>query len=179
MKQFRVLALGALACLGAAMITTACKSEQEHHGSQSGSKMQGEQGEEADEEDAEEAKIPFDTAPEAVRAAIRKLAPGQSIGQVERDTEDGLTTFEVEYTSAGGKVTASLSETGEILEIERDAPTLPDAVTKAIAKAMPGAKVVKSESIQVFMYEVVVEKDGKRQEIKIAPNGEMDEEDED
>ena len=181
MKQFTTLALLAFALAGAALITTACQSERDHSGAKHAEQGENEHGEkgEAAEKDSKEDKISFASAPEAVRNAITRLAPCAKIGDVERGTEDGITTFEVEYTVGADKVTASVSETGEVLEIERAVTVLPDAVKNAIAKAMPGAKVIESESIQTFMYEVVVEKDGKRQEIKIAPNGEMDEEDED
>jgi hypothetical protein len=188
MKQFRNLGFLAFALAGTALITTACHSEREpfgtkheEHGEKGGSqatKEHAEKGEEA-EEHSKEDKIPFAEAPAAVRGAITKLAPTAKVTEVERATEDGYTTFEVEYTAGADKLTASVSETGEVLEIERAVTVLPDAVKNAIAKAMPGAKVIKSESVQTFMYEVMVEKDGKIQEIKVAPTGEMDEEDED
>lgn len=187
MKTFTTRATIALAFSAVTMFAIACQSEHGQHGSKHGEQGEKEHSDtelgakkhESKEAHEDEVKMALAQAPEAVRNAFAELAPGASAVTVERSTEDDSTIFEIEYTSGGEKATASVTEGGEVLEIERVVTTLPDAVKRAIEKSMPGAKVVKSESVQTFRYEVVVEKDGKQEALEIAPNGEMDEEDED
>ena len=146
------------------------KAEKREHGEQ------GEKGEEGDEEEV----IPFAKAPSAVRTAVLKLTTENDVKKVERASEDGLVSFEIEYMADGEKRSATMTDKGDILELEHPAKSTPEAVRAAIAKAMPDAKMGNVESVQLFYYEVAVTtKDGKKGEVKVFANGKLVDEEQD
>lgn len=123
----------------------------------------------------DEVIIKLADAPQAVRDAIAKLTADKNIKQVSRETDDGVTIFEVEYESAGKSMSADLSEKGDVLIIDTKitADSLTDAASRAIKKAYPKGTIKGTEAVQEFYYEVIVEVDGKRHEVKVTATGEV------
>lgn len=75
-------------------------------------------GDEEAEEDTREETITLGAAPEAVRTAFAKLAGADRVQKVERITEDDLTSFEIDYLVNGAKSSVTLSERGDVMELE-------------------------------------------------------------
>jgi hypothetical protein len=194
MKQAVALVLVGLGFAGGMVATMSCTSERgEAHernerlaaqghgekGEKAEKKEKGENGEKG-EKDEDEQVIPFAQAPNAVRTAMLKLTTENDVKKVERASDDDIVSFEIEYMADGEKRSATMTDKGEILELEHPAKSLPEAVKAAIAKAMPDGKMGNGESVQLFYYEVAVTtKDGKKGEVKVFANGKFVDEDED
>lgn len=191
MKQGIALVLVGLGFAGGMVATMSCTSgrseaqEKNERAAAQGHRENAERGEKGEsaekgEEGDEEEVIPFSKAPNAVRTAMAKLAAETDVKKVERASEDGLVAFEIEYMADGEKRSATMTDKGEMIEIERPAKALPEAVKAALAKAMPDAKLGNIESVQLFYYEIAVTtKDGKKGEAKVFANGKFVGEEED
>jgi hypothetical protein len=127
--------------------------------------------EQKDEEGGKEETITLAQAPDAVRTAIAKMSGMGDVKKVERITEDESTSFEIGFELNGAKSSVTMSAHGEVMELEKPAGELPRAVSEAIAEEMKGAKVLHAEAVQSSFYEVVVEKNGKKHEVKVFANG--------
>ncbi|MBN1899865.1 PepSY-like domain-containing protein [Candidatus Sumerlaeota bacterium] len=141
-----------------------------------------EEEEDDDEEDDEsETKIELAQAPQAVQDAIKKIVGDNPIKEVIEEKEDGVTTYEAEYTVGGMEHSLECAATGEILELESEieADALPASVIEKLNKKFPGAVIKEACAVQVFFYEIEIEKDGKKQEIEINATGEIDDDDDD
>ena len=79
-------------------------------------------GEADDDNDNEnEQQISVDELPAAVKAAIKKAAQGARIEEVERETENGKTVYEVELV-VETEMELELTEDGTIVGFELDGP---------------------------------------------------------
>ncbi len=189
MKHSSIIAFSILSLGSALMVATACRSDNGSSSDHAAVSKSGEQGEEdeadeghsgknaksesqeQDEESAKEETITLAQTPDAVRASLAKMPPMGDVKKVERITQDESTSFEIAYEMNGAKSSVTMSAHGEVMELEKAAGDLPQAVTRAIAEEMKGAKVLHAESVQLSFYEVVVERDGKKHEVKISANG--------
>lgn len=136
----------------------------------------------ADDDDANKAGIKLADAPAPVRAAIARLTADQNVKQIFKEISNGSTTYDVEYQVDGQASDVEISESGEVLEIATviKAGALPEAASKAVARAFPKGTITGAESVQVFFYEVVVNVNGVDREIKVGANGQIaDDNDED
>lgn len=169
-----------------------CRSGHGHHGDQrhgGDAKAEEDEQDEQDEDDekgadeengkneegTKEEVITYSAAPEAVRSAFSKLGSAESVKKVERITEDEVTSYEINYVSASGESSVTLSDRGDVMELEGPAGELPDAVKRSIAAEMKGAKIVQAGRVQLSYFEVVVERNGKKHEVKIYANGMIEE----
>ncbi len=64
--------------------------------------------------------LPLDIVPAEVKEAARNEVPGLEIRSVRRDTEDGYDTYEVNGFANGKKYEIEVTESGRVLEVERD-----------------------------------------------------------
>ena len=134
------------------------------------------QAEKDEGDEANEVTIQFADAPAAVKIAAIKLTPEKNIKKVSKETDEGVTIFEVEYTSSDGKsMSADLSEKGDVLSIDTDIKpeALTEAAAKAIKKAYPSGTIKGAEAVQEFYFEVRVMADGKPHEVKVTATGEI------
>lgn len=74
----------------------------------------------ATEDDDEEVVITLDDLPDAVRKALADITTEAAVTQVARETEDGVTTYDVEYEKDGAQWSAEFSDAGKVLENEVD-----------------------------------------------------------
>ncbi len=133
----------------------------------------------ADKDDDEgEETIKLSEAPEAVRAAVAKLAAEKNVTKVERQRDEGITTFEVAYDADGIACSATLTDKGEVIETERSIKpaAVPEAAMKAVMKQYAGATVKSAMAVQVSYYEVVVMVNGKPHEVKVYASGSIEDE---
>lgn len=128
-------------------------------------------------EEGDEATIKLSEAPEAVRTAALKLTAEKNITKVIRESDEGITTFEVEFTDAGASGSGTFTPAGDTLEVERGVTEakLPAATLAAIKKANPGATFSTMVHVTKFYYEIEVVKDGKKHGVKVNAAGEIEE----
>lgn len=132
-------------------------------------------GEKMDEE-GNEVTIKLAEAPAPVRAAAMKLTAEKNITKVTRETDDGVTTFEVDFSEGGVSGSGTFTQAGETLELEHGLTEakIPAAAMDAVKKAHPGATFGEMTSVTKFYYEIEVMKDGKMHEVKVDATGEIE-----
>ena len=119
--------------------------------------------------------------PKAVRKTVKARFPEAKIrGTSKEKNEKGQTVYEVEMVIKKKMVDVIISAEGKIEEIEKqiDLSDLPSAVTAALFKAYPKAKIEKVEELtgedDKVLYEVVLLSKGKKtMEVVIVPNGKI------
>ena len=128
-------------------------------------------------DDDDEVVIKLTEAPEAVRTAVGKLTPADKVTKVTRESDEGVTVFEVEFTKDGAKCSADLSSQGDILELEKAVPeaSVPAAAMGALKKKYPNATFKELTSVQKFYYEAAVATDGKTRHVYVDASGEVKE----
>ena len=116
--------------------------------------------------------------PAAVLEAFQTAYPKAVIKGTSKETEKGMTVYEVE--SVDGMMNRDLLYTadGKLLEIEESvAPgALPAAVRQALKKAYPGHKLLKAEELTKdgrMLYELEVRSKGQVSEVTIDPGGKI------
>ena len=125
--------------------------------------------------------------PKKVHEALHAKFPKVELGTQSKETEDGKTVYDVEFTQEGTKFEADFFEDGTILNWEQEmaASALPAAVKTALEAKYPGATAgtvmavtgVKGGKDVLEGYEVMLKgKDGKESEVMIAPDGKIIEE---
>jgi uncharacterized membrane protein YkoI len=124
-------------------------------------------------EDKHEVEVKLTDVPAPVRGAIAKLTAESAVRKVVKETKGGVTVYEVEYTAGGADVSAKLTDSGMVLELERAAPALPEAARAALGKAFPGATIGAASAVQAFYYEVAVTAEGHKREVKVDASGEI------
>ena len=128
---------------------------------------------------ADEEEVPLDQVPKAVLEAIRAKFPHAKLTGAAKETEDGKTTYEVELEYKDSEYTVSATADGKITEIEREIEIkdLPKAVSDAIKKKYPGAKLDGAEEVTAdnkTTYEVEIETSDKKElELTIDPSGKI------
>jgi len=131
-------------------------------------------------------------APAAVLKAVKAAFPGATVKDVDKENEGGMLLYEIELVQKGREFEVLVAPDGVIAEVETEiaAKDLPEAVAKAVAQAVPGAKIKEAERIEVraevkrgsppkhvklakpkLLYEVEVVKNGKEVELMVAPDG--------
>jgi DNA-binding beta-propeller fold protein YncE len=116
--------------------------------------------------------------PAAVLEAFKAAYPKAVIKGTSKETEKGVTYYEVE--SVDGMMNRDLLYTadGKAVEVEESvAPgALPSAVKQSLDKAYPGAKLLKAEELAkdgAVLYELQVRSKGKVTEVTIDPAGKI------
>jgi hypothetical protein len=143
-------------------------------------KAEAEEKEEAEE--AGEAKVAaavdLKILPPAVLDAFKKAYPKAVIRGTSKETEKGVTYYEVE--SVDGKMNRDLLYTadGKAVEVEEAIVpgALPAAVIKALDKAYPGYKILKAEDMLKDgkkLFELAIQVNGKKIGVTIDPTGKI------
>lgn len=124
-------------------------------------------------EEADETPIKLADVPEAVRAAIAKLAPAGRVKQVVKEEQDGAIAYEVEYTTKRGEHTATISPGGHVMQVEGlvEESAIPAEALAALKKAHPAAVFKNHTTVKEFYYEVDVVENGTSSEIKFDAMG--------
>ncbi len=126
----------------------------------------------------DEVVIKLGEAPEAVRTAVGKLTPADKVVKVTKETDEGITIFEVDYTKDGVNCSATLSGLGEVMELEKAVAetALPAAVMAELKKEYPNATFQSPIAVQKFYFEVGIVIDGKTHEVKVDAAGNIEDE---
>ncbi len=136
---------------------------------------------EIDDDDDDEERIELQAAPAAIQAAIQRIVGNNMIVEITREREDGVTEYEVEFMTVAGPQSASLSEAGDLLELEQEvtADALPAAVRQKLAQGFAGASIQEAELVQKVFYEIELTEAGRTREIKIDAAGRLMDDDDD
>jgi hypothetical protein len=127
-----------------------------------------------------------DGCPAPVSATAKKVLGDLTGAKIDKETEGGITTYEVAIKGKDGAASVDVAESGELIAYEHQVAeaAVPAAVRAAFAKQHPGAKLLLAEKVEKHSYELAFEVDGKKHGIEILPSGhvpakgEEDEEDE-
>jgi len=127
---------------------------------------------------AAEKKIKLENAPPAVQQAIKDATKDATLVGVETDVEDGKTEYEAETKVNGHGKDITFDENGKLLATEEEVSldSVPAAAKAAIEKQAGGAKIRKVEKItkggdNSVVYEAAVNKNGKKSEVLVNPDG--------
>jgi uncharacterized membrane protein YkoI len=132
----------------------------------------------AEKEEKGDGAESLDKAPAAVQEAVKKAAGENKIKKFSKEDEDGKTSYEAQFEVKGVDHSVKVSEAGAVLEEEMDveAASLPEAVTKAVTEAHKDAKVKEAEMVKAggeTFYEIEV-MDGKTErELKVTADGKV------
>ena len=146
------------------------------------SEEEEEKGEKAEagekEEAAKPAAVDLKILPPAVLTAFKTAYPHAVIRGASKETEKGVTYYEVE--SIDGKLNRDLLYTadGKAVEIEEAvAPeSLPAAVQQSLAKNFPGLKIIKAEAMTKGgqkLFELQIQVNDKKKSVTIDPAGKI------
>ncbi len=125
----------------------------------------------------EEKKITRAELPPAVEKALTQQANGATLRGLSKEVENGKTFYEAELTVNGHGRDVSFDESGQVVEVEEEIAldALPAAVKDGLRSAAGAGQIVKVESLtklgKLVAYEAAVKTDGKRTEVKVAPDG--------
>jgi len=126
-----------------------------------------------DDEDGDQETITLADTPQAVQDAVASYTTPDKVKEVECETEDGVTVYEIGYATADGEASVVLSAAGELIETEHAVgeTTLPVAVREALASRFKDAKVVEADAVTLRYFEVKVKVGDGVREVKILPSG--------
>lgn len=136
------------------------------------------------------ATMRIEDVPAAVRKTIEQQAAGRKIADIDRETWEGKTVFEVEFAQTGRNAQVHIAEDGTIVKPETKAPAAgtllkgifmgtqlsdtPAAVQETIkreAKGMEIADIDKERRAGRVLYEVEFKNPGRNIELHIAEDG--------
>jgi|SRR5689334_18743750 len=126
-----------------------------------------------------EQRVKMKDLPQAVQQTARQQSRGASIKGFSKEVEHGQTFYEVEMKVHGHGKDVLIDPNGVVVEIEEEVPlaSLAPDVRVTIEQNADKGKVRKVESITrnkvIVAYEAVVQKAGKKSEIKVAPDGKL------
>jgi len=125
-----------------------------------------------------ETEIKLADLPEAARAVVTKAAPASSIKKIVKETDEGVTVYEIEFTDAGVECSMDVSPTGDVLATERSVgqDKLPAPAVAALKLEFPGATMKDANIVVKTFYEVTVVIDGKMREVKVDAVGNIENE---
>ena len=120
-----------------------------------------------------EKTVEWKSLPQAVQAALTRELHGAKPEKIEMERDHGFVEYEAKAEIGGVTKEFKVTADGQLIEVEQklDAGKLPRALSDAIHKRLPGAKLQKAELVNLTYYEVRVLKDGRKQTIKLLANG--------
>ena len=130
------------------------------------------------DEEWNEVVIKFTDAPAAVQAALSKLTDASTVTKVIKETDEGISVYEIEFTKAGVKSSADISAAGDVMEIETTVATttLPAAAMAALKMEFPNATMGDCSLVQKTYFEMDMMIDGKKREVKFDAAGNIEDE---
>ena len=130
------------------------------------------EGKEADE------TVTMAQVPSAVKETIKGFASEAEIKKIEKGDVDGKIAYEFVIMKNGRDSEVAVYPDGKLLGTEEIVPLseVPEAARAAINQHAAGGKLVSTEKVVEHgktVYEAVVEKDGKKTEYIVAPDGKL------
>ena len=131
----------------------------------------------AKDKEKDKKKLTKEQVPKAVITAFEKAYPKVTVKEYEEKTKEAKVFYEIEFTEGMATHEVKYTADGTLVSTEEDIPPkgLPEAVTKAIEKKYPDAKITKVEKEtkgEKVKYEVTLTVKGKEMEVKFNDKGE-------
>lgn len=128
--------------------------------------------------DEKEVKITMDKVPVAVQEAVKTYATGAEIKGIENSDVDGTKVIEFDIEKNGKSSEVAFRPDGRLFSTEEEVALadVPETVQKTIAEKSDGTKAGAPEKVVQegkTSYEVVIEKNGKKMEYTISPEGKI------
>lgn len=125
-----------------------------------------------------EEDLPLSEFPQAARAVVEAQAAGGRVVTTEKVVEQGKTVFEAVLEKGGKQSEISVSPEGKIVGSQEDVGLgdVPDEVRKTINARATGGKIISTKRILEAgktVFEAVIEKAGKREQISVASDGKI------
>ncbi len=131
----------------------------------------------AAQEQEQERKVTRRDLPAAVAKTVDAQSHGATIRGYSEEKENGQTLYEVELRVNGHTRDVLIDANGAVVEVEEevDLAALPAAVRDALNAGAGSGKIGVVESVtkggQIVAYEAHVTTNGKKSEVKVAPDG--------
>jgi hypothetical protein len=126
---------------------------------------------------SEEKKINRSDLPPAVEKTVASQSEGAIIKGFSQEKEHGQTFYEAEMMINGHSKDVLIDSNGGIAEVEEEVAmdSLPGVVKDGLQAKAGKGKLAKVESLtkhdKLVAYEAVIQKNGKRSEIQVGPDG--------
>jgi hypothetical protein len=126
---------------------------------------------------AQEKKIQRSDLPPAVEKTVAAQSTGATIRGFSQEKENGQTYYEAEMTVSGHSKDVVIDASGAVVEIEEQVAldSLPAAVKDGLQAKAGKGELLTVESItkhdKLVAYEAKVQKDGKKSEVQVGPDG--------
>jgi uncharacterized membrane protein YkoI len=132
--------------------------------------------EDEDDDDDSEESIAFSALPEGVRKTAEDYFGTSSGLEAEKEVEDGVTLYCVEGDKDGGEAEIEMTESGEIVEVERETEfaKLPSNVRHILQSKFSGAEFVEVEAKEIRFYDVKVKTAEGTKEVRISAAGKIE-----
>jgi hypothetical protein len=126
---------------------------------------------------SQEKKINRSDLPPAVEKTVAAQSAGATINGFSQEKEHGKVFYEAEMTVNGHSKDILIAADGSIAEVEEEVAldTLPADVRAGLQSKAGSGRILKVESItkhdKLAAYEAKVDKNGKKSEVQVGPNG--------
>jgi hypothetical protein len=123
-----------------------------------------------------EQSISFNDLPSAVQETAKRESQGAKVRGYAKEMDKGKTEYEVQLLVAGKSKDIAIDPEGKVLETEQEVAlnSIPKEARSAITQKAQGAKVERVEQVKSekpTVYEALIHKSGKKQEIRVLENG--------
>jgi hypothetical protein len=118
--------------------------------------------------------------PDAVRTTILEQSQHAIIRHLKKTLRDGHELYQAQIKSSTSSKTVLVDEGGAVLEIDEaiPLPQVPPEARKAIESSVANGRIKKLEAIKlpsgvIAAYRVEFERNGKRSELRLSPDGRL------
>ncbi len=120
-----------------------------------------------------ERRVKESEVPKAAMSTLKKHAGEHAITEFAEEIEHGCKYYEGSWKTTAGHVDVLVTEAGALVEIEEgvSADSIPAAVAAAVEKSAGKGAKLRYEKKTMVMYEVKFEKDNRRHELVLSPDG--------
>ena len=124
-----------------------------------------------------EKKLTVTDLPAAVQKTVQEQTNGAEIKGISKETEKGVTQYEVETMVNGKHRDFNVDTKGALLEVEDETTldNIPAAARAAIEKKVAGGKLgtveIMTKGSATFYEAAYTSKDGKKHEVLVKPDG--------
>ena len=129
---------------------------------------------------ASERRLTMEDLPGPVQKAVREHTKGLEVIEIEEETEDGKTLYEVEARVDGKTRDIVFDAAGKVIEDEMEVAlgSIPEPARTALSQAAGGGEIQKVEAVTkdgITVYEAKIKKDAKASEVVVAADGTIQE----
>jgi len=120
-----------------------------------------------------EQKLVYDNLPEQVKKQANTYLKNEASFIALKEVENGVFYYEVEGKTGDFDQSLKTTKNGIAVEFEQQIPVqeLPAEILAVFNQALPGGKLVTSEIVCRFSYEIKAEINGEKHELEILPTG--------